>query len=53
VFAERLADTLVINPGSTRFNHSCMLLSLPELACTVIPLSGKPPIRAWNWGMER
>lgn len=52
VFAERLGDTLVINPGSTRFNHSCMVLSLPELECTLIPLSGNPVIRAWNWGME-
>ncbi len=52
VFSERLGDTLVINPGSTKFNHSCMILSVPELECTVIPLSGKPVIRAWNWGME-
>lgn len=52
VFAERLGDTLVINPGSTKFNHSCMILSLPEMECTVIPLSGNPVIRAWNWGME-
>jgi putative phosphoesterase len=52
VFAERLGDTLVINPGSTKFNHSCMLLSLPELKCTVIPLSGQGVVRAWNWGME-
>jgi predicted phosphodiesterase len=52
VFSERLGGTLVINPGSTKFNHSCMLLSLPELACRVIPLSGKAVVRAWNWGME-
>jgi predicted phosphodiesterase len=52
VFAERLGDTLVINPGSTKFNHSCMILSLPEMACTVVPLSGNRVIRAWNWGME-
>jgi putative phosphoesterase len=52
VFAERLGDTLVINPGSTKFNHSCMILSLPEMECALIPLSGNPLIRAWNWGME-
>jgi putative phosphoesterase len=52
VFAEYLGDTLVVNPGSTRFNHSCMILSLPERECRLVPLGGNQPIRAWNWGME-
>ncbi|HKI52232.1 MAG TPA: YfcE family phosphodiesterase, partial [Geothermobacteraceae bacterium] len=34
VFAERLGQVLVINPGSTRFNHSCATLQLPELTVT-------------------
>jgi putative phosphoesterase len=52
VFAEWLGTTLVINPGSTKFNHSCGILSLPDLAFRVIPLSGKTPVRAWHWGTE-
>lgn len=50
MFAERLADTLVINPGSTKFNHSCAILELPEMRCEWFALSGKAPERVWNWG---
>ncbi len=53
VFAEKLGDTLVINPGSTKFNHTCAILSLPEMTCRIMPLSGKRPLMAWNWGMFR
>lgn len=52
VFAERLGDLLVVNPGSTCFNHTCMVLQLPELEVDVLPLPGREPILAWNWGME-
>lgn len=52
VFAERLGDTLVINPGSTRFNHTCAILSLPEMTVEVFPLQGKVPVLSWNWGMQ-
>ena len=51
VFAEMLGSTLVINPGSTKFNHSCMILSLPDLAVRTIPLSGKKVRRFWYWGL--
>lgn len=51
VFAERLGNTLVVNPGSTKFNHSCAILSLPDMAFRVFPLSNKSPVKAWNWGM--
>ncbi len=51
LFAEQLGSTLVINPGSTQFNHSCMILSLPEMHVEVFALSGKEPLRSWNWGM--
>ena len=50
VFAEKLGNTLVINPGSTKFNHACAILTLPELAVQVFPLSNKEPLKAWNWG---
>jgi putative phosphoesterase len=49
VFAERLGTTLVVNPGSTVFNHSCALLRLPEMTVQVLPLSGQPVRRTWNW----
>ena len=50
VFAERLGDILVINPGSTKFNHTCAILTLPELTVQVFPLSNKEPLKTWNWG---
>jgi len=51
VFAERLGDTLVVNPGSTKFNHTCAILTLPSMEVEFFSLSGKEPIRSWNWGM--
>jgi len=53
VFAERLGDTLVVNPGSTKFNHTCAILDLPAMECQVFPLSNKTPLRTWNWGVNR
>lgn len=53
VFAERLANTLVINPGSTKFNHSCAILELPGLAFQVLPLSDKRVVKSWNWGTNQ
>lgn len=52
VFAEHLDDVLVINPGSTKFNHSCAILSLPEMELQLFPLSNKKLAHVWNWGME-
>jgi len=51
VFAEMLGQTLVINPGSTKFNHTCAILSLPDLEVRIVPLSGKTPRKVWHWGM--
>ena len=51
VFAEKLGDILVINPGSTVFNHTCAILSLPDLNVRTVPLSGKTPRKVWHWGM--
>ena len=50
VFAEQLGDVLVINPGSTQFNHTCMILTLPEMTVQTFPLQGKNPVNSWNWG---
>lgn len=52
VFAERLGDVLVVNPGSTKFNHTCAVLSLPGMDIRFFPLGGRTPVMAWNWGME-
>ena len=49
VYAEQLDNTLVINPGSTLFNHSCAILSLPSLGVEWFALSGKSILKSWNW----
>jgi putative phosphoesterase len=51
VFAEQLGHVLVVNPGSTLFNHTCAILTLPEMDVQIRPLSGKDPVLSWNWGM--
>ncbi len=50
VFAEKIANTLVINPGSTKFNHACAILSLPDMELKILPLSNRTPLKVWNWG---
>jgi putative phosphoesterase len=52
VFAEHLGNPLVVNPGSTLFNHTCAILNLPEMTVQIVPLSHKDPVLSWNWGME-
>jgi len=51
VFSEQLGTTLVINPGSTEFNHTCGILSLPDMKYEVFALSNKTPVKSWNWGL--
>ncbi len=53
VFAEQLGRVLVINPGSTLFNHTCAILTLPELDVQFLSLGGRTPVLSWNWGMIR
>lgn len=50
VFIEQMGDMLVINPGSTQFNHTCMTLTLPEMRVETFALEGKQPLKSWNWG---
>lgn len=52
VFAEFMGGTLVVNPGSSAFNNSCAILSLPELTVEVFALCGKPVVKTWNWGQH-
>lgn len=51
VFSEQLGEVFVINPGSSTFNHTCSILTLPEMKVDVFPLSNKEPILCWNWSM--
>jgi predicted phosphodiesterase len=50
VFAYQFGKTLVINPGSTVFNHTCATLSLPAMDVKLFSLSGRRPVLSWNWG---
>ena len=50
VFVEFLGDILVVNPGSSVFNNSCAILSLPEMTVELFALSGKQIQTTWNWG---
>ncbi len=49
VFAEQVGTTLVVNPGSSAFNHSCAILRLPEMKVQIFPLSGEEIEKTWNW----
>lgn len=50
VFAETLDGMLVVNPGSSAFNHTCAILSLPGLEVEFHALCGRQPVLSWNWG---
>lgn len=49
VIAEKVGETLVVNPGSSAFNHSCAILSLPEMRVKLFALSGREIKKTWNW----
>ena len=51
VFAVDLGKLMVINPGSSAFNHSCMILTLPAMNVETIALENKEIVKCWNWGM--
>lgn len=53
VYAEWIGATLLVNPGSSAFNHSCAIISLPELRIEWFPLGGKPISPVWNWGRNQ
>jgi putative phosphoesterase len=53
VFAEKLSGTLVVNPGSTTYNHSCAILSVPELTVDFYSLSNQRILKSWNWGTNQ
>ena len=51
VFAEKLGKVLVVNPGSTVFNHTCAIISLPEQEVRFFALGNTPPVKSWHWGL--
>jgi putative phosphoesterase len=51
VYAEQIGEVLVINPGSTQFNHNCMILTLPDMKVQAFALENKKTLKAWNWSM--
>lgn len=53
VYAETLGGTFVVNPGSSAFNFSCMILELPELEVTTYALQNREIVPCWNFGMLR
>jgi len=53
VYAEQLGRVLVINPGSVPFNHSCMILSLPDLSVETYALGDREISYCWNFSMQQ
>jgi protein phosphatase len=51
VYALQLGDVFVINPGSSVFNHSCMILSLPDLSVRSFALGNHDIVKCWNFSM--
>lgn len=51
VYAEQIGNVFVINPGSSQFNHTCMILNLPEMTVQTFALSEREPKKSWNFGM--
>ena len=51
VYALQLGTVFVVNPGSTVFNHSCMILSLPDLSVQTYALGKQEIIKCWNFSM--
>ena len=51
VYAQQLGNTLVINPGSTQFNHSCMILTLPGLTVQTFALENREIEKSWNFSL--
>ena len=51
VYALRLGGVLLVNPGSSVFNHSCMILSLPDLTVRNFGLGNRDIVKCWNFGM--
>jgi putative phosphoesterase len=51
VYAIALGETLLINPGSLPFNHSCMILDLPQKTVRSYAVGGREIVPCWNFSM--
>jgi putative phosphoesterase len=51
VFAQQIGDVMLINPGSSVFNHSCAILELPSMQVEFFSLEGKEILKSWNFSM--
>jgi putative phosphoesterase len=51
VYAVQLGGVFVVNPGSSVFNHSCMILSLPDLSVQTYALGKQEIVKCWNFSM--
>ncbi len=51
VYAEQLGKVFVINPGSSQFNHSCMILELPAMTVQTFALENQDILKCWNFSM--
>jgi putative phosphoesterase len=51
VYAVPLGEIFVVNPGSSVFNHSCMILSLPDLSVQTYALGKQKVVKCWNFSM--
>ena len=51
VYAQRIGDVMLINPGSSVFNHSCAILELPSMQVEFFSLEGREILKSWNFSM--
>ncbi len=51
VYAEQLGKVFVVNPGSSQFNHSCMILELPAMRVETHALESQDILKCWNFSM--
>ena len=51
VYAQRIGDVMLINPGSSVFNHSCAILELPSMHVEFFSLEDKDILKSWNFSM--
>ncbi len=52
VYTATFDGLLLINPGSLAFNHSCMILDLPEKTVKTHSIGGHAIVPSWNFGQQ-
>ena len=51
VYAEQVGNVMLVNPGSSVFNHSCAILELPSMQVEFYSLEGQEILKSWNFSM--